>query len=61
MSKWGSSFFEAMEKGELRVTNDLVCPYCKAMGVEKPPPNAHRAHKWANKRWLDNYMKKVSK
>jgi hypothetical protein len=58
MSK-GKWLFEAMEKKELKITNDNFCPKCIESGRDKPKPNAHKIHMWANRIWLENYMNKM--
>jgi len=50
----------AKEQGELRLTDDLFCPFCFSE-KEKVIPSGYVTcieHQWANKDWFNNWFER---
>lgn len=47
---------KALHRGELRITDDRICPYCnpELRADKKAAINACERHKWVSREWFRN-------
>ena len=45
----------ALYQGELKITTDMICPYCNQTKRSNGPAalNACKEHRWVNKAWYE--------
>ncbi len=52
-----SWFVESLKKGELEITDDEVCPHAHSI----PKRNACKLHRWAYRKWMEQWKDAMSK